>query len=225
MRVRGDNQPSAAFTVEAIPNRPGMCLVRFFANAVHFDESGWEYDEYHLELPDTGGLQGDIEGNFDVYFDQAKRGDPDYTDPDTLAKREIEAALLTSQINTIDVDDNTALRWRKYYPTWESLVGTRVEKEGLKCQYKDQLYKSMQAPFDVIVTHTPDISASLWTKIDETHAGTVDDPIPYSGNMALENGKYYSQDGVTYYCNRDTGIPVYNALSELVGLYVVRVDP
>ena len=38
--------------------------------------------------------------------------------------------------------------------------------------------------------------------------------------MALENGKYYIQDGVTYLCNRDTGNPVYNALSELVGLYV-----
>ena len=38
--------------------------------------------------------------------------------------------------------------------------------------------------------------------------------------MALENGKYYSQDGVTYLCNRDTVNPVYNPLRELVGLYV-----
>ena len=41
--------------------------------------------------------------------------------------------------------------------------------------------------------------------------------------MALESGKYYSQDNVTYLCNRDTGNPVYHALSELVGLYVERV--
>jgi hypothetical protein len=38
--------------------------------------------------------------------------------------------------------------------------------------------------------------------------------------MALENGKYYSQDGVIYYCNRDTVNPVYSALKDLVGLYV-----
>ena len=60
--------------------------------------------------------------------------------------------------------------------------------------------------------------------IDETHAGTQEDPIPYNGNMALENGKYYSQDGAIYLCNRDTGIPVYQALKDFVGLYVEAVE-
>lgn len=66
-------------------------------------------------------------------------------------------------------------------------------------------------------------TASLWTRIDAAHAGTADDPIPYEGNMALENGKYYSQDGVVYRCTRDTGNPVFHALSELVGLYVEAI--
>lgn len=65
---------------------------------------------------------------------------------------------------------------------------------------------------------------SLYTRIDETHDGTKYDPIPYSGNMALEAGKCYWQGGVTYLCNRDTGNPVYHALSELVGLYVEVVN-
>lgn len=47
--------------------------------------------------------------------------------------------------------------------------------------------------------------------------------IPYSGNMTLEAGKYYSQSGKTYLCNRDTGNPVYNALADLVGIYVTEV--
>jgi len=51
----------------------------------------------------------------------------------------------------------------------------------------------------------------------------ADGYIPYSGNMALETGKYYNQSGKTYLCNRDTGNPVYNALAELVGLYVTEV--
>ena len=67
------------------------------------------------------------------------------------------------------------------------------------------------------------VSASLFERIDETHDGSKYDPIPYEGNMALENGKYYVQNGVTYLCNRDTGNPVYNALSELVGLYVEKI--
>ena len=42
--------------------------------------------------------------------------------------------------------------------------------------------------------------------------------------MALVSGKYYSQDGVTYLCNRDTINPVYNQLRELVGTYVEIVN-
>ena len=41
--------------------------------------------------------------------------------------------------------------------------------------------------------------------------------------MALENGKYYVQDGVTDLCNRDTVNPVYNALADLVGQYVEKI--
>ena len=36
----------------------------------------------------------------------------------------------------------------------------------------------------------------------------------------LESGKYYLQDYVIYRCTRDTINPVYNALADLVGIYV-----
>ena len=61
---------------------------------------------------------------------------------------------------------------------------------------------------------------SLYTRIDEQHDGTKYDPIPYDGNMALQSGKYYTQNNILYLCNRNTVNPVYNALAELVGLYV-----
>ena len=64
------------------------------------------------------------------------------------------------------------------------------------------------------------IPAALYTVIDVAHSGTQDDPIPYNGNMALQSGKYYTQNNILYLCNRDTVNPVYNALAELVGLYV-----
>lgn len=54
------------------------------------------------------------------------------------------------------------------------------------------------------------------------HDGTKYDPIPYSDNMALESGKYYSQGGVTYLRNRDTGNPVYQPMADLVGPYVME---
>lgn len=61
---------------------------------------------------------------------------------------------------------------------------------------------------------------TLYERIDEEHSGTVDDPLRYDGNMALEDGKYYTEGGVLYLCNRDTVNPVYNALADLVGVYV-----
>lgn len=79
MKVRGDFMPSNAFTVEERPKRPGYALVRFFENAKPFEETqgdltirGYEYDEYHLELPYYSGLADDVLGNFDSYLTQAK---------------------------------------------------------------------------------------------------------------------------------------------------------
>lgn len=68
------------------------------------------------------------------------------------------------------------------------------------------------------------ITESLWEEICEQHDGTKYDAILYNGNMALEAGKYYTQDGVLYLCNRDSGNPVYHPLSALVGLYVEVVS-
>ena len=69
MRVRGDNAPSNAFSLEEQPNKPGVALVRFYENAEPFEEkrgeltvSGWQYDEYHLELNMYDGLSEDILG-------------------------------------------------------------------------------------------------------------------------------------------------------------------
>jgi hypothetical protein len=38
--------------------------------------------------------------------------------------------------------------------------------------------------------------------------------------MALEEGKYYTQNGVKYLCTRETINPVYADLIGLVGIYV-----
>ncbi len=132
---------------------------------------------------------------------------------------EVNAMLITAQINTLTVDDNTALRMKSFYPEW---AAGNAYAAGFKVQRNGKLWRVVQA-------HTsqtgwePENAASLWEQINETYSGTVDDPIPYEGNMALEKGKHYVQDGVIYLCNRDTVNPVYNALSELVGLYVVKV--
>lgn len=137
-----------------------------------------------------------------------------------LTESEVTAMLIRAQVNTLDVDDSTALRMMDYYPAWESGKAYTV---GYKVTYNGKLYRVGTAHTSQ-ADWTPDTAVTLFERIDETHDGTKYDPIPYDGNMALESGKYYTQDGVTYLCNRDTGNPVYHALSELVGLYVNKVE-
>lgn len=139
-----------------------------------------------------------------------------------FSAEEVTAMLITAQINTLSVDDNTALRMKSFYPTFDSIVGKEV-KQYFRFTHDDKLWATTKAM--TIQSHYPPGNGmeSLYTEVCETHSGTLDDPIPYDGNMALENGKHYVQDYVVYLCNRDTGNPVYNALAELVGLYVVEV--
>ena len=145
-------------------------------------------------------------------FEAAERTRP-------LTDEEVTALLIKQQINALSVDDNTALRMVEFYPEWASDTDYAV---GFKVQRSGKLWRCLRA-HTAQVGWEPENAASLWEQINETHAGTLDDPIPYSGNMALESGKYYIQDYVIYLCNRGSINPVYNPLADLVGLYVETV--
>ena len=136
-----------------------------------------------------------------------------------LTESEVISMLIPAQINALSVDDNTALRMTRFYPEWvegtEYAAGYKVQRNGL-------LWRVIQ-PHTSQLGWEPGAAASLWEQINETHNGTMDDPIPYSGNMALEQSKYYLQNYKIYLCTRDTVNPVYNALADLAGIYVEKV--
>lgn len=145
-----------------------------------------------------------------------------------LSLGEVQEMMVRAQINTLAVDDAMALRMIAFYPEWESgkaYTSANGCSVGYKATHNGHLWKLRQE-------HTSQDNwapgetgtESLWEEICESHDGTKYDPIPYNGNMALENGKYYTQDGVLYKCTRDTGNPVYHALSALVGIYVEVVE-
>ena len=140
-----------------------------------------------------------------------------------LSEAEVSRMIIAEQINTLTVDDQTALRMREYYPDFDELVKRKftAKDADYKFRYGDTLYKTAQPNIAFVAHYPPGVGTeSMYTRIDETHDGSEYDPIPYDGNMALENGKYYMQGDVIYLCTRDTGNPVYNALADLVGLYV-----
>ena len=138
-----------------------------------------------------------------------------------LTAEEVTRLLIAQQVNTLEVDDQTAVRMTAFYPAWES---GQAYTAGYKVQYGEKLWRCIQAHTSQDSWAPSTDTASLWERIDEDHIGDQYDPIPYEGNMALTAGLYYTQDGVVYLCTRNTGIAVYNSLSELVGLYVEVVN-
>ena len=134
-----------------------------------------------------------------------------------LTTEEVTRLLISQQLNTLDVDDNTALRMLEFYPEW---TAGQAYTETYKVQHGGKLWRCRQAHTSQAGQEPSIDTASLWEEVCESHDGTQADPIPYDGNMALKEGMYYVQDDVIYRCTRDTINPVYNALADLKGIYV-----
>lgn len=136
-----------------------------------------------------------------------------------MTRAEAEALIAALVTLRETATDEQALKVPSLYPAWKPGMDC---KAGDRVQHRGVLYKVLQAHTSQAEWVPGEGTESIYARIDETHAGTLTDPIPYSGNMALEAGKYYSQSGAVYLCTRDTVNPVYSGLADLVGLYVER---
>ena len=114
-----------------------------------------------------------------------------------LTADEVTAMLIKQQINTLSVDDNTALRMRDFYPKW---AAGQAYTAGHKVQHGGKLWRCLQA-------HTsqtgwePESAPSLWAKVlipDETVAPEWEQPDstnPYmAGDKVSHNGKTWVSD-------------------------------
>lgn len=121
------------------------------------------------------------------------------------------------------LEDAVALTAVELFPNWKELVANGAEAEkGFRFQHEGDLYRTEQPVYTFTENYVPGSAGteSLFSRVDGTHAGTFDDPIPYDRNMEIYEGLYYIQNGITYLCTRSSGQPLYNDLSALVGHYV-----
>ena len=114
--------------------------------------------------------------------------------------------------------------YTKYYPDWNDYINKSLPA-NFKIQYNNKLFKTRQ-PINVVLENQPPSihTAALYEEINESDTGTLENPIPYSGNMELVKGKYYIQDNAVYLCTRSTDVPVQHNLKDLIGLYVTKVN-
>ena len=125
------------------------------------------------------------------------------------------------------LEDSVALTAVELFPKWKYLVdkGEEVEK-GFRFQYENKLYRTEQPKYLFVAHYVPGSvgTESLFSVVDEDHAGTKTDPIPFQQNMEIFEGLYYKQYDVLYLCTRSSGQPLYHDLSLLVGSYVEVVS-
>ena len=144
--------------------------------------------------------------------------------PRAKSKFEVVQELVVSQWNErTDISNAEALDYAVIVYDFEHYIGQELA-QGKIVSHDGNLWRVRQA-------HTaqenwqPSLdSASIWEIIEVEHEGTEADPIPYVVPMEIFNGKYYTEEGKTYLCNRDSGTALSHPLSTLVGLYVEQVN-
>lgn len=148
---------------------------------------------------------------------------------DLASVQSISIAAFAALCETQVLDDSTAVQHADVFDPWA--VGTSYTVGQLRHDpLTDRLYRCAQA-------HTaqegwnPSLTPALWTVVDVTHAGTLDDPIPAARGMEYEYGKHYldPEDGKVYRCAR-TGeasggkVTLQYLPHELIGQYFMAVS-
>ena len=191
---------------------------------------GYNYYEAGIGLSQPRLLVPDDFEEIDIPEDYETKPIIDHVTRLKRAKELIERN--TKEMNTLGLSAVDALEVKDWYPKWgeEGFKQGDTVTKGTKFQFGDKLYAVLQ-DHTILAHYEPSINtAALYVEVTPDYNeegeenGTLENPIPYEGNMVLENGKYYEQDGIVYLCNRDTINPVYHALRDLVGLYVEVVS-
>lgn len=140
----------------------------------------------------------------------------------TYTERALQLRPIIEQASQ-SLEDAVALTAVELFPFWKVLVeeAAYVEK-GFRFQHEGKLYRTEQPKYTFVAHYVPGSAGteSLFSRVDESHAGSKEDPIPFEQNMEIYEGLYYTQNGVLYRCIRSSGQPLYHDLALLVGSYV-----
>lgn len=145
-----------------------------------------------------------------------------------MDKELFEATAVVARANAQALSDQEALSAKVLYEKWQALVdaGYTAEKAGYKFTHEDVLYKTIKDNQQFQAQWVPGQGTeSIFERIDETHAGTLEDPIPWHTNMRPELGKYYTEEDLLAKCIEDPGQALQNKLAELCpGRYFETVE-
>ena len=115
------------------------------------------------------------------------------------------------------LSDTDALEAAELFDEW--LPDTDYER-GNRRRYEGTLYKARQAHTSQSI-YPPNLVPALWEVVaPEGKGDSPQNPIEYDQSMAIEKDKFYVENDVIYLCIRDSGVPLYTALANVIGNYV-----
>lgn len=110
------------------------------------------------------------------------------------------AAVCAFAATATEIPNPMALEMVGLFPTWEDVLASKVElPAGRIIDLSGQLYRVAQPV--IPQAHEPpnmDGMLAVYRPIDEGHAGTLEDPIPWIRGMDCVAGGYYSYKGTIY---------------------------
>lgn len=104
--------------------------------------------------------------------------------------------------------------------------GNQILEKGKFYTQDDVLYICANGSGTAVFDRLEDLHAFVAQYVEAE--GTLEDPIPWYTGQILYKGKYYTENGIVYICNRDSEISVHGALKDLaayVSVYVPEFPP
>lgn len=128
--------------------------------------------------------------------------------------RRLRPLIIKASASLSDTDALQAVElFDEWKPDTDYERGDRRRHEGI-------LYKARQSHTSQSI-YPPNLVPALWEVVaPEGKGDSPDNPIEYDQSMAIEEGKFYIENDVVYVCIRDSGVPLYTALANVVGNYV-----
>lgn len=140
-----------------------------------------------------------------------------------LKKKTIDVLKSMTRQSHYNAENNTdeqAVKVKELYPEFEEIKDGELLSVGNRVNYFETLYKVIQE-HNKQSTWNPQEATSLFTPIDESHEGTIEDPIPWVSGMESEYGLYYTDEGIIYLCIESSGVGLYAQPKDLLRYFEI----
>lgn len=203
---------------EGISDRYNLCQSHYFADGLYTEDGIPRYklvDGQPVERTD-----GEILADRDTL-------------PQPKPQPDLQAMFMLASMQAQSLTDTQALKVPTLYSYWEANVayGGDNQPKIVRRLIDDnaQLYRCNE-PHTSQLGWEPENVPALWTAINESNAGTVDDPIPAVKGMEYTYGMYYldPEDKKVYLCKRigeqdGNKVTLQYLPHELIGIYFEEV--